>query len=85
MNPYVNKLKKKLHNRHLTKVKCHRCGSIIKTTDGQTKSCRCGDVTVFQYTEGRYDVAFRVGGAYEVVHEEREAFHESYQEGRFYS
>ena len=83
MNPYVQALKGKLKKR-VTKVKCLHCGSVISTTDGQTKTCRCGDVTVFQYTGGRYDVAFRCCGnsyenVYEVLHEEREALDEGHQ------
>lgn len=84
MNSYVKELKDRLKKKRVTKVRCLHCNSIITTSDNQTKSCRCGDVTVFQYTGGRYDVAFRCHNnsyenVYEVLHEEREALNESYQ------
>ena len=67
MNPTVAKLKKKRRNKNLNIIRCCNCGTLIKTTDRQTKSCKCGDVTVFQRNEGKCEVAYRSSGAYEIV------------------
>lgn len=58
-------------NRRYTRVMCCNCGTIIRTHDNKTKRCQCGDVTVFQYKNGYYDVAYRNNARYKVLSDNR--------------
>ncbi|BAL84742.1 hypothetical protein SELR_pSRC400910 (plasmid) [Selenomonas ruminantium subsp. lactilytica TAM6421] len=70
-----NWLKMHLHrpkrNRKATRVLCCGCGTIIRTHDNQIRKCKCGDITVFQYRRGFYDVAYRNNARYEILSDNR--------------
>lgn len=55
----------------ITRVLCCNCGTVIKASGGQTRKCKCGDITVFHYKQGFYDVAYKNNARYKVLTENR--------------
>lgn len=60
-----------MNKRRVTRVLCCNCDTVLTVSGNQYRRCRCGDITLFGYPNGLYDIAYRKNSQFKLLSHSR--------------